>query len=176
MPKNVAAVFTYILFVSGFIWNENIILYIAFYWLCELFFTIPKFSFIYIHTKESTQLSQFEWFWNRNQDRQKFPVWIVWLFKKQQNMFSVWTTQKYVLPENAAQKKPGGGKTHLCLSLLNRGKNIRKKCWFETEFLFLLPVVYAMTKYSSTILFPGILFCLPCSWSISGKEARWNNY
>lgn len=106
MPKNVAAVFTYILFVSGLIWNENIILYIAFYWLCELFFTIPQFSLIYIHTKECTQLSQFEWFWNRNQDRQKFPVWIVWLFKKQQNMFSVWTTQKYVLPKNAAQRKP----------------------------------------------------------------------
>lgn len=47
-------------------------------------------------------------------------------------------------------------------------------CWLETEFLSLFPVVFAMTVYSSTILFSGILFYLPCSWSISGKETRWN--
>lgn len=31
MPKNAAAVFTYIPFVSGFIWDEKIILYIDSY-------------------------------------------------------------------------------------------------------------------------------------------------
>lgn len=91
---------------------------------------------------------------------------ICFLFEQHQNICS---------RECCTRKNPSGGMIHICLSLWNGGGDIRKKCWWKTEFLSLLLVVYGMTQYSSIILFPRILFYLPCSWPMSGKEARWNN-
>lgn len=89
-------------------------------------------------------------------------------------MFSVWTTQKYVLPKECCKKTSSGGNILLPIIILTQEVNIKKSCWLETEFFSLFLVIYAMTKCSSIILCPEILVYLLCSWPISGKGARWN--